>query len=329
MRRFEINKNDGGQRLDKFVSKTVWGLPPSLMYKYIRTKRIKVNGKRTKENQILLLGDVVEMYIPDEFFEKKTDSVEYDNVKVNLNIVYEDDNILLCDKKPGMLVHNGDEGDPNVINASERDTLIFMIKAYLYQKGEYDPKSENSFSPALCNRIDRNTGGIVIAAKTAEALREMNDLIKSGCIDKRYLCAVHGRPNPPKATLRGYLFKNTKTKTVRIDSVKTPGSKEAITSYSTLTYNDEHNISLLEVKLITGRTHQIRAHLASVGHSLLGDGKYGINKADRALGFKSQALYSYKLTFNVNNGLFEYLSGKTFSVSNESIYFLKLFRGFC
>lgn len=325
MRRFDINKNDGGQRVDKFVSKTVWGLPPALMYKFIRTKRIKVNGKRAKENQILAVGDYVEMYIPDEFFSKETDTCEYATARIKLDIAYEDSNIIICDKKPGILVHNGDEGDKAKSEEAERTTLLFAIKAYLFQKGEYDPKCENSFAPSLCNRIDRNTGGLVIAAKNAEALRVMNDLIRDGKIDKRYLCAVHGSPKPESAVLHGYLFKNTKTKTVRIDSVKTQGSKEAVTEYRTLAYNDELDVSLLEIRLHTGRTHQIRAHMASISHPLVGEGKYATNKNDRAIGYKYQALYSYRLTVGYNDGPLSYLSGKTITASKENIKFLSMF----
>ena len=177
MREFVINKNDGGQRLDKFVSKTVWGLPPSLMYKFIRKKRIKVNGKRAEEKQILRENDIVEMYIPDEFFEKKSSEIsteELSRLKPRITVVYEDKNIIICDKSPGVLSHNGDDGENESGKSSERETLLFHIKAYLYQRGEWDPKEENSFAPALCNRIDRNTGGLVIGAKNAQALRHMN-----------------------------------------------------------------------------------------------------------------------------------------------------------
>ena len=325
MRRFDIGRNDGGQRVDKFVQKTVWGLPPTLMYKYIRLKKIKVNGKRAQINQMLEVGDYVEMYIPDEFFSKETNSDEYANAKVRLDIAYEDENIIICDKKPGVLVHNGDEGDKADRDESERGTLLFSIKAYLYQNGEYKPENENSFAPALCNRIDRNTGGLVIAAKNAAALRAMNDLIRDGMIDKRYLCAVHGAPKPKSAVLHGYLFKNTKTKTVRIDEKQTPGSKEAITEYKTIAYNDDLDVSLLEIKLHTGRTHQIRAHMASISHPLVGEGKYGNCQKDRQLGYKYQCLYSYGLTVAENDGVLSYLSGKTVKANKDNIKFLSMF----
>ena len=332
MREFIINKNDGGQRLDKFVSKTVWGLPPSLMYKFIRKKRIKVNGKRAEEKQILKENDIVEMYIPDEFFEKKsTDgdaTEELSRLKSRITVAFEDRNVIICDKPAGVLSHNGDESENESSKNSERETLLFHIKAYLYQRGEWDPKAENSFAPALCNRIDRNTGGLVIAAKNAQALRQMNEMIRDGAVHKKYLCAVHGRMKKQSETLRAYLFKNSKTKTVRVSDTETRGSKEIVTEYRVLDYNREHDLSLLEVSLHTGRTHQIRAHLAHIGHPLLGEGKYAENKEDRALGYAHQALYSYKVSFDVSDGTLKDLDGKEITVDRKAIGFLKLFPGY-
>ena len=326
MNRRVLNKNDGGQRLDKYLTKTLEGIPSALMYKYIRKKRIKVNGRRAKENTILCAGDVVEMYIPDEFSKTVSDSSEYDRVKSKPDIVYEDENIIICCKKPGMLSHTGDEAECEAQKIAERDTLIFILKAYLYKKGEYSPDSEASFAPALCNRIDRNTGGLVIAAKNAEALREVNRLIRDGKVDKRYLCAVHGKPCPANAAERAFLTKDPKLKKVTVTKEKTPSSKSIVTSYRTLAYNRENDLTLLEIHLETGRTHQIRAHMAYLGHPLLGEGKYARNAADRALGYKYQALYSYKLTFTVDDGPLAYLNSKSFEADKNNISFLKLFR---
>ncbi len=325
MLRITLNKNDGGQRLDKFLQKTLRGLPTALMYKYIRKKRVKVNGKRAKENQILCAGDCIELYIPDEFSQNEADTTELDRIRATPRIVYEDENIVICDKLPGILSHTGDKNEQGSGKIPERETLIFILQAYLYHKGEYNPKDEVSFAPALCNRIDRNTGGIVIAAKTAEALREMNRLIREGLLDKRYLCAVHGKPKPEKAMLEGYLFKNSKTKIVSVSKSPTRGAKRIVTGYRTLSYNKEQDFSLLEIRLETGRTHQIRAHMAWAGHPLLGEGKYAQNKQDRALGFTHQALYAYQVTFTVPDGPLAYLNGKTFGVDRENINFLKLF----
>ena len=302
MLRITLNKNDGGQRLDKFLQKSLKGLPTALMYKYIRKKRVKVNGKRAKENQILQAGDLLELYIPEEFSKNEANIAELERIRTQPRIVYEDENILICDKQPGVLSHTGDKNETGSKNIPQRETLIFTLQAYLYRSGEYNPKDETSFAPALCNRIDRNTGGIVIAAKNASALREVNRLIREG-----------------------YLFKNSKTKTVSVTASPTRGAKRIVTGYRTLSYNKENDLTLLEIHLETGRTHQIRAHMAWAGYPLLGDGKYGQNKQDRAMGFAHQALYAYQITFTVPDGPLAYLHQRTFSVGKENIDFLKLF----
>ncbi len=306
MKSFTVGKNDAGLRLDKFVVKTAPLLPTTLLYKYIRLKRIKVDGKRAEINTRLQLGSLVEMYINDEFFEPKSPKYDFMSASKVLDIVYEDENILLADKKQGLLVHP-DENEYN-------DTLIARIQRYLYEKGEYDPEAENSFKPSLANRIDRNTGGIVIAAKNAEALRILCDKIKTRELDKLYLCVVHGTPKKREDILEGFLEKNEDKNQVYIKNKMTIDTKTIRTKYSVMASNN--NLSLLKIELLTGRTHQIRAHMSSIGHPLLGDGKYGVNQKDKAMGFKYQALYSYKLKFNFTSdgGILEYLNGKTFTV---------------
>ena len=198
----KVGKNDAGLRLDKFLAKAVRGLPMSLMYKYIRTKKIKVNRARTQQSYMLAEGDEIQLFIREEFFDVPAkDEDALFRIRPKLEILYEDENIMLLNKRPGVLVHED--------TAATENTLVLHMKAYLAQKGEYDPASEQSFAPALCNRIDRNTGGIVIAAKNAEALRVMNEKIKNNEISKFYLCAVHGTPSPKSAELRGYLKKNS------------------------------------------------------------------------------------------------------------------------
>lgn len=327
MREFKINQNDKGQRLDKFIQKTVKGIPTSLMYKSIRTKKIKVNRKRAELNQILNFGDTVQMFLSEDLFSDKITSCEFSTVKPNLNIVYEDENLLICDKPAGILVHSGD-GDGKVSGdgkASERGTLIYHIQAYLYQKGEYNPENENSFAPALCNRIDRNTGGLVISAKNAQALRDMNERIKNNKISKFYLCAVHGKTPKKSDTLCDFLIKDSKTNTVKVLKNSQKGAKEIITKYSLVSYNQKSDLSLVEIELVTGRTHQIRAHMTSIGNPLLGDGKYG--KEDR-LGekiYKHQALFSYKLAFREADDSLSYLNGKWLTADKRGIYFLREF----
>ncbi len=322
MKEMEIGVNDAGQRLDKFLTKATKGLPASLLYKSIRTKKIKVNRKRAEISQVLQVGDRVQLFLGDEFFEEDPD-LAFTRLAPRLNIVYEDENILLCDKRAGMVVHPDQGGE-------DTNTLISHIKGYLYQKGEYDPAVERSFAPALCNRIDRNTGGIVIAAKNAEALRILNDKIRDRQIEKYYLCAAHGIFPQKSGRLVGYMSKDAASNKVTVYRKKPSRIpvKTMITEYRVLA--EEGQLSLLEVHLVTGRTHQIRAHLASVGHPLLGDGKYGVNRDDRALGYKFQALYSYRLRFSFTgeSGILAPLTGRAFSVKPDKIWFLSLFPSF-
>ncbi|MBQ1226263.1 MAG: RluA family pseudouridine synthase [Clostridia bacterium] len=319
MRTLTINTNDAGQRLDKFLSKAVPTLPTSLMYKLIRTKKIKVNRKRTEHTYFLCEGDTVELFIKEEFFEN---TVETASLKLtpHIDIIYEDENIILCDKRAGMIVHSDDKESTN--------TLISHITAYLYQKGEYDPEKENSFAPALCNRIDRNTGGIVIAAKNAQTLRIMNEKIKNRELSKKYLAAVHGTFEEKEGVLKGYLIKDSKTNTVKVFKTqpKNGEAKKIITGYRVVA--EKNGLSLLEVDLITGRTHQIRAHMSSIGHPLLGDGKYGVNRDDKQIGYKYQALYSYSLEFcfKGDSGILGYLNERTFKINEDKIWFCREFK---
>lgn len=318
MKSFVIGKNDAGRRLDKFIAKAMPTLPSSLMYRYIRTKHIKVNRKKAEISTKLNEGDVVEAWISDEFFTEVKPKYDFLSAPKNLDIVYEDENILLVDKKQGVLVHPDDK--------EYRDTLIGRIQHYLYDKGEFNPEAENCFAPSLANRIDRGTGGIVIAAKNAEALRILCEKIKEREIDKQYLAVIHGVPEKKEATLEGFLEKNESKNKVYLKSSRDSGALSVKTRYRVLA--TKNNLSLIEVDLLTGRTHQIRAHMASIGHALLGDGKYGKLSADKKLGFTRQALYSYKLTFNfkTDGGILEYLNGKTFKV--KKVWFAEELFGF-
>ena len=304
MKSFTIAKNDAGQRLDKFITKAVPLLPQGLMYKYIRTKRIKVNSKRSEISYKLVEGDTVDMYINDEFFAPAKEHFDFLSASKKLDIIYEDENILLLNKKVGLLSHPDD--------TEYNDTLITRVKRYLYEKGEYDPRDEQSFTPSLVNRIDRNTGGIVIAAKNAESLRILNQKLKDRELEKYYLCVIHGSMKQKSGVLEGWLTKDEKKNKVTVSERRPEGAKQIRTKYSVLAENG--GLSLVEVELLTGRTHQIRAHFASVGHPLLGDGKYGSNALNKPLGYKKQFLYSYKLkfAFTTDAGILEYLNGRTF-----------------
>ncbi len=307
MRTVIINSNDENQRLDKFLTKLCRNMPQSFMYKAIRKKNIKVNGKKSEISYRLQAGDKVDLYVNDEFFEDEEYNDSYRTLNPKLNIVYEDENIMLLDKPSGLIVHDDDSEKVN--------TLLNYMKAYLYQKGEYKPDQENSFVPSLCNRIDRNTQGIVIAAKNAEALKIINEKIKQREIKKYYLCLVQGKLKNKSGTLTGYLVKNTEQNRVYIHNEKIKDAKSIVTKYKVLA--EGKLTSLVEVELLTGRTHQIRAHFASIGHPLAGDGKYGTNEFNKKVGLKTQALCSYKIKFEFSDqNALSYLDGKTFEVEN-------------
>jgi len=303
LREYIISQNDAGQRLDKFITKAVPKLPASLLYKYIRTKRIKINDKRAQQMQKLILNDLVQLYINDEFFEQGESPLDFLNTTDDLRVVYEDQNILIADKPAGLLCHSD--------MSESRHTLINKILLHLYNKREYLPEKEISFTPALCNRIDRNTAGLVIAAKNAEALRILCEKIKIREIKKYYKCAVFGKFNTSSGELRSFLTKDGDKNLVSVSKRQTPGSMSAVSKYKVLMTQDD--LSLLEVELITGRTHQIRAQFADAGHPLLGDAKYGNAVRSKIYGYSWQALSAYKIKFDfaTDAGELQYLNQKT------------------
>ena len=256
--------------------------------------------------------DLQYLYINDEFFPpEETSPLAFLAAKRELNIVYEDENLLLADKEPGLVVHED--------NRQLADSLINRIKHYLYKKGEYCPDSELSFAPALCNRIDRNTGGIVVAAKNAESLRIINEKIQQREIQKYYLCLTEGMIVPQSAELHYYLKKDESTNKVSVSERHLDGYKEIVTLYRVISSDGKH--SLAEVELKTGRTHQIRAQMAYIGFPLVGDVKYGAKEKS-----KYHALYSYKVKFDFKSdaGILNYLQGRTFET--KDIWFAKEIR---
>lgn len=283
MKSFVISKRDAGTRVDRFIDKTFENLPKSLMYKEIRKKNIKVNKKRCTNDQKLKEGDLLELYLKDDVLKLKVKHLDFMRASDELDIVYEDENIIILNKKVGVLCHP--DGKEYI------DNLVARLKKYLYQKGEWSPET-SSFTPSLANRIDRNTGGLVIGAKNLQSLKILNAKIKSREIEKFYLTVVHGKMPKSEEVLTAFLTKNEKKNLVKVTDNQIEGSKKIITKYKVLDYYDD--ASLLEIELLTGRTHQIRAHLAHIGHPLYGDGKYGIEE-----GRFRQALYSYKLKLHL------------------------------
>ncbi len=311
-----VRENDAGQRLDKFLTKAYPQLPPALLYKAIRKKDVRLNGKRCAGGEHLQSGDEIVLFLPEDSLTVTAPEYDFLRASRRLDILYEDDHILLLNKEAGLLVHPDDK--------EYTDTLIARVQRYLYEKGAYDPAGEQSFAPALVNRIDRNTMGIVIAAKTAAALRILNDKLKKREIEKYYLCIVHGQMPKPEDTLEGFLDKDEDKNRVFISHNAHPGARTIRTRYRVL--EEKNGLSLLEIHLLTGRTHQIRAHLASIGRPLLGDGKYGSNALNKGTGFDKQALCSYRLRFAFTTPAdeLEYLNGKEFTLPH--IWFAEQFR---
>ena len=301
MKSFTVTEKDAGTRVDKFIFKTFDKLPKSLMYKEIRKKNIKVNKKRCYPEQVLNTGDVLELYLNDDVLSIKEKFYDFLRASNDLDILYEDKNIILINKKVGVLCHP--DGKEYI------DNIVARVKKHMYDNKEWSP-DDSTFTPSLANRIDRNTGGIVIACKNSQALKIINEKIKAREIEKYYLTVVHGKMNKKSELLTAYLTKDEKKNLVKVTDKQIEGSKKIITEYKVLDYYPD--ASLLEVLLHTGRTHQIRAHLAHIDHPLYGDGKYG-----KEQGRYRQALYSYRLRFCFNDeNELSYLNGKEFKAGS-------------
>lgn len=301
MKTITADKSWDGRKLVRFLQKTLPSAGAGQIRKFLRLGRVKVNSKKGNEEIVLAAGDSVALYVEDEWFaEPQREDPFYSRIVPKLSILYEDENILLLDKKPGLVCHP-DEGE-------KVHTLLTYAQAYLYQKGEWNPKTD--FAPALCNRIDRFTGGVVILAKNEAAAKQMDAKLRTHEVEKYYLCIAHGRFKYPDGELRHWLLKPPGQKKVRIVRKNEPGAKEAITYFRVC--DEENGLSLVECLLGTGRTHQIRAQLAAIGHPLLGDNQYGDPKQCERFGRVSgQALCAYKLrfTFESDAGCLNNLDG--------------------
>lgn len=289
MKNFTINNNDCGQRIDKFILKAMPDMPKSMLYKLIRKKDIKINGKRCEISTRLCEGDIVTVFVKDELSASKKHDMSFLNASGEPDIVYEDENILIADKPIGLDSHSSD--------SSGGDTLINRIKLYLYNKKEYDPGSENSFAPAICSRLDRNTSGLVISAKNAAALREINSAIKDGAVNKIYRCICTNPPPKAADIIIAFHKKEESGNIVKISDFPADGYKEIKTGYKII--RQKKGLSLIEIRLYTGRTHQIRAHMSHIGSPLLGDGKYGDIQANKRYNTFCQQLCAYSLEFNL------------------------------
>ena len=306
MKEVNITGKEENQRLDKFLLKYFNNAPKSFVYKMLRKKRIKFNGKKAEGNEIIKNGDKLQMYIAPETMDSLMSEKEIVKAERHFGIVYEDDNILVVSKPAGLLSHPESSADKN--------TLIDQSLYYLYEKGEYDMSKESSFTPAICNRLDRNTGGIVIAGKNLAAVQAVNKAIAQRKIKKYYITMVRGEFTQEKE-LFGYHVKDELTNTVKVLKKEAPGAKKIFTKVKPIAVKD--NFSLLEIDLITGKSHQIRAHLKSMGYPVIGDRKYGEMRVNTRFkdkyGLNNQFLFAYKIAWHENEGVMAYLNGKEFT----------------
>jgi 23S rRNA pseudouridine955/2504/2580 synthase len=302
MREVSIGKNDSGQRADKFLKKFMPDASAGFIYGSMRRKKIRLNGKRLKPSTILSEGDVLQFYMDGEDFGRDRQSLAAPAARQPFPVAYQDGNILIADKPAGLLSHP---------DGRKNGTLADWVVYYLYENGEYNPREENTFTPAICNRLDRNTGGLVIAAKNFAALQDMNLMIRERWVERYYKLVVTGIIDKP-LDISAYLVKDGRTNRVKVEDRWSEGGDRIETHIKPLRHSPR-GYTLLEAGLFTGKTHQIRAHLAHIGHPLVGDTKYGdgeINEFFRKdFGLRHQFLYAYRLVFKRTTPLFKYLEG--------------------
>ena len=310
MKSFTAGTNEEGVRLSRFVESVTKDMPRSMMYKAFRNKRIKVNGKRAEPDTRLHQNDLIELYINDEFFPAgaAAPAKKPPRRQPPVTVIYEDGNIAVLYKPAHLLCHSDRTGDANLVDA---------FAAYLQAKGEYDPHAEQRFAPAICNRLDRGTEGLVIAAKSYAALRDMNAIIRDNQMKKEYLTITVG--TPPAGRHIAWLQHSEKSNKVRIHAREAEGYKQIITEVTPIRQNGP--FTLCRIGLITGRTHQIRAHLAYLWHPVLGDIKYGNRKMNERTGLKTQALCAQRLTFDriPQDNILHELSGRVIKLEDPAI----------
>ena len=308
MKEFIINENEAGQRFDKYLAKLLRNAPKSFFYKMLRKKNITLNGRKATGNEKLNTGDQIRLFLSDETFSKFSQQEQTARAVTDLDIIYEDTDILLINKPAGMLSQPDDTKEPSMVE--------YLI-GYLLQNGSLTEENLRTFHPSVCNRLDRNTSGIVLCGKTVKGLQMLNEIIKNRTLHKYYRCIVLGETKE-QDTLKGFLIKNESANQVTIITEQKDNAVPIETRYKRIsTMEKAGNIcSLLEVRLITGRPHQIRAHLTSIGHPILGDRKYRNKKSieiSKALHIPHQLLCACSITFPKIKGTFDYLSGKRFS----------------
>lgn len=321
MKQFYVQQNEAGQRLDKLLGKLLNKAPKSFIYKMLRKKNITLNGKKADGSEKLAVQDEIKLFLSDETFAQFSEEVETTIVEDKLDIIYEDKHLLIVNKPLGVLSQKAEKGDVSMVE---------HILSYLLASHQMTKEQLLSFKPAICNRLDRNTGGILIAGKSLLGLQEMAKLLKSRSLEKYYLCIVKGKVEEKKR-IEGYLSKDEEKNQVKIYPKQIENTEYICTEYEPLAYSkaavreraelteDEALgiYTLLRVKLITGKSHQIRAHLASIGHPIVGDFKYGSQKTNhyfkKNYGLTSQLLHSHQIIMPKLEGELSYLSGKSFT----------------